>query len=112
MEKRLAIAISADDVAPEIAETCFGNLGHVDEDENDESEELGDEIEEDKNRSAPNNPANGGPIRGATNQISLQSQQAGHASQESASLRKFRPQQQQYQVRKTSIKHSLCRCSN
>jgi hypothetical protein len=37
MDKRIALAISSDDMAPEVAETCFANLGPVDENSDDDS---------------------------------------------------------------------------
>ena len=45
MDKRLALAISADDIAPEIAATCFSNLDPVEdnEDDSDSNEEIADE---------------------------------------------------------------------
>lgn len=32
----MAVAISAEDVAPEVAEACFGNVGAVDDDDDDD----------------------------------------------------------------------------
>jgi len=71
----MAIAISADDVAPEVAENCFGNLGPVDE--NDESDdESGDEIPEEKNP----NPSEKVASSNLGNGSSIQSQQTAQTS--------------------------------
>jgi hypothetical protein len=50
MDKRMALAISADDVSPEVAETCFGNMGPVDENDDSDDDSM-DEVLEDKNSS-------------------------------------------------------------
>ena len=52
MDKRMALAISADDVAPEVAETCFGNVGQV-EDDDSADEDSADETSNEKNRRQP-----------------------------------------------------------
>ena len=40
MDKRIALAISADDIAPEIAATCFSNLNPVEDNEDDSNSDA------------------------------------------------------------------------
>ena len=59
MDKRMALAISADDVAPEVAETCFGNVGQVEDDDSADDDST-EETSNEKNRPQSQPTTSGG----------------------------------------------------